>query len=146
MTAVVSDRCAALALTPVSRETSAQFDLLVAELDRWQRVKNLVGENTLHTVWTRHIADSLQLREHASGARHWVDLGAGAGFPGLVLAISLADQADALVHLVESNARKCAFLRHAARVTAAPVQVHEMRICARCSRRGGREHPPDRRG
>lgn len=79
-------------------------------------------------AWTRHVEDSLQLLGHAPSARRWLDLGSGAGFPGLVLAIALADIPDASVHLVESNARKCAFLRHAARETGARAKVHESRL------------------
>lgn len=112
----------------VSRETRARLTILVRELRRWQQVKNLVAESTLPEVWSRHIADSLQLRDYEPGAHTWLDLGSGAGFPGLVLGISLADQTGALVHLVESNARKCAFLRHVARETEARVKVHEARL------------------
>jgi 16S rRNA (guanine527-N7)-methyltransferase len=111
----------------VSRETSAKLDLLVSELVRWQRIKNLVGPATLAEVWTRHIADSLQLMDLAPRAKTWVDLGSGAGFPGLVIAIAGAER-GVEVDLVESNARKCAFLRHVARLSAAPAKVHEARI------------------
>ncbi|MCC5977935.1 MAG: 16S rRNA (guanine(527)-N(7))-methyltransferase RsmG [Salinarimonas sp.] len=124
----------------VSRETLDDLICLVTELDIWQNAKNLVGGKTLDDVWTRHIADSLQLRHHAPEARRWLDLGSGAGLPGLVIAIMLkhenagSDSAggDAdpgpMVHCVESNARKCAFIRHVARLTAAPVRVHNARI------------------
>ena len=116
-----------LSLTPVSRETEERLAVLVAELERWQRAKNLVSTATLDEVWTRHIADSLQLFDHALEARRWLDLGSGGGFPGLVLGIRLAE-VGGHIDLVESNARKCAFLRHAARVTGAPVTVHAARI------------------
>lgn len=108
---------------PVSHETVARLDVFVDLLRDWQRVKNLIGASTLTTVWTRHIADSAQVLAAAPAARHWVDLGAGAGFPGLVVAILLADIDDAMVHLVESNGRKCAFLRTAIRATAASALV-----------------------
>src|SRR5918998_3040828 len=87
-----ADRAVALTLTPVSRETSERLDLLARELRRWQEVKNLVGPGTLDSVWSRHIADSLQLLDLAPNAQTWVDLGSGAGFPGLVLAIAGAEQ------------------------------------------------------
>jgi len=122
------DRRDALALLRVSRETEERLSLLVDELRRWQRIKNLVGAGTLDRVWTRHVADSAQLLDHAPEARTWLDLGSGAGFPGLVLAILLRDRPGAQVHLVESTARKCAFLRHAARATGAPATVHEGRL------------------
>jgi 16S rRNA (guanine527-N7)-methyltransferase len=112
----------------VSRETRSRLETLVAELRRWQQVKNLVGPETLRDVWHRHVADSLQLAALAPEARTWVDLGSGAGFPGLVLGIVAAESPGAVVHLVESNGRKCAFLRHAARVTGAAVQVHDARL------------------
>src|SRR5215213_9625275 len=105
---------------------------------RRQRVKNLVGPATLDRVWTRHVADSLQLLDHAPDARTWLDLGSGAGFPGLALAIAVSERTpDAVVHLVESNSRKCAFLRHAARLTNAQAQVHEGRIESEAARLAG---------
>ena len=109
----------------VPRETQDRLQAYVDELRRWQRIKNLVGPGTLDQVWTRHVADSLQLLDLAPEARRWLDLGSGAGLPGLPLAIA---GGGVHVHLVESNARKCAFLRHAARVCRAPVTVHEGRI------------------
>ena len=121
------DRQRGLSLTPVSRETEERLAVLVAELERWQRAKNLVSTATLGEVWTRHIADSLQLFEHAPEASRWLDLGSGGGFPGLVLGIRLAE-VGGHIDLVESNARKCAFLRHAARLTGAAVTVHAARI------------------
>jgi 16S rRNA (guanine527-N7)-methyltransferase len=122
------DRARALRLTPVSRETEERLTLLVTELERWQQAKNLVSSTTLADVWTRHIADSLQLYALAPEAETWLDLGSGGGFPGLVIGICLAELGHGQIHLVESNARKCAFLRHAARVTGAPVTVHNRRI------------------
>ena len=122
-----SDRDEALAPFHVSRETSARLEVLASELARWQAIKNLVGPATVRQVWTRHVADSLQLLDLAEGARTWLDLGSGAGFPGLVIAIAGQDHGLA-VHLVESNARKCAFLRHVVRLTGAPATVHPDRI------------------
>jgi len=112
----------------VSRETGEKLALLAAELQRWQAIKNLVSPSTLDDVWSRHIADSLQLAELAPEGRTWVDLGSGAGFPGLVVALAIAGRPAAHVHLIESNGRKCAFLRHVARRTGAPVTVHEARL------------------
>jgi 16S rRNA (guanine527-N7)-methyltransferase len=129
-----AEREGALAITPVSRETADRLGLLVDELRRWQGVKNLVGPATLRQVWMRHVADSLQLLDLAPGARRWIDLGSGAGFPGLVLGIAALDGPGMSVDLVESNGRKCAFLRHVARLTGAPVTVHEGRIEATVAR------------
>jgi 16S rRNA (guanine527-N7)-methyltransferase len=111
----------------VSRETSERLACLVAELQRWQAIKNLVGRGTLDQIWTRHIEDSLQLYAYRGNASTWLDLGSGAGFPGLVLAIAGRDSGLS-VTLVESNARKCAFLRHIARLTDTPVTIHERRL------------------
>jgi 16S rRNA (guanine527-N7)-methyltransferase len=111
----------------VSRETAAALDLYVAQLERWQSIKNLVGPSTLAEVWSRHVADALQLLSLAPEARHWVDLGSGAGIPGLILAIAGKDR-GIRVTLIESNARKCAFLTEAARLTGAPAEVRNGRI------------------
>ena len=108
----------------VSRETAETLDLYVAQLKRWQTVKNLVGPATLSEVWHRHIADALQLFALAPDAKRWLDLGSGAGIPGLILAI--AGGPDVTVDLVESNARKCAFLSEAARLTGARARGHRV--------------------
>ncbi len=122
------DRARALEIVPVSRETAVRLDRLVEQLRAWQPKINLIAPSTVPHVWTRHVADSLQLLRLAPEAKCWVDLGSGAGFPGLVLASALAETTDAQVHLVESNAKKAAFLRVAARATGAPALVHEQRI------------------
>src|SRR5664279_1744781 len=93
-----SDKAAALALTPVSRETAARLDRYVELLLEWQAKTNLVAPSTLPTLWTRHIADSLQLLSIAPMAKRWVDLGSGGGFPGVVLACALAETSGAEVH------------------------------------------------
>lgn len=118
------DRAAALALTPVSRETERRLDRYVDLLLEWQAKTNLVASSTLPNLWTRHISDSLQLLSLAPSSRIWVDLGSGGGFPGVVLACALAETQGAMVHLVERNAKKAAFLREALRVTNSPGQVH----------------------
>ena len=121
---VAPDRAAALALTPVSRETEARLDRYVELLREWQAKTNLVAPSTLPHLWTRHISDSLQLLALAPSAKAWVDLGSGGGFPGVVLACALAEISGATVHLVERNAKKAAFLREALRVTHSPGIVH----------------------
>jgi 16S rRNA (guanine527-N7)-methyltransferase len=97
-------------------------------LRKWQSVENLVAPASLNHVWMRHFADSAQLLALAPDAVHWVDLGSGAGFPGMVLAILLAERADSTVHLIESNHRKCAFLRDVSRETKAGATIHHGRI------------------
>jgi 16S rRNA (guanine527-N7)-methyltransferase len=124
----MSDRERVLTAAGVSRETATRLDLYVSQLQRWQSVKNLVGPATLSEVWTRHVADALQLLALAPNARTWLDLGSGAGIPGLILAIAGAERPGFRVDLVESNARKCAFLTEAIRVTGAPARVCNARI------------------
>ena len=119
-----SDKAAALALTPVSHETELRLDAYVALLLQWQAKTNLVASSTLPTLWTRHISDSLQLLTLAPSAKIWVDLGSGGGFPGVVLACAMAGTPGAVVHLVERNAKKAAFLREALRITEAAGKVH----------------------
>ena len=119
-----SDKAAALALTPVSRETERRLDSYVDLLVEWQAKTNLVAPSTLPNLWTRHISDSLQLLSLAPSAKTWVDLGSGGGFPGVVLACALAERAGANVDLIERNAKKAAFLREAIRVTSASGTVH----------------------
>ncbi|MGY4475258.1 16S rRNA (guanine(527)-N(7))-methyltransferase RsmG [Bradyrhizobium sp. USDA 3364] len=118
------DKAAAIALTPVSRETEARLDRYVTLLLEWQAKTNLVAPSTLPHLWTRHISDSLQLLSLAPTAKSWVDLGSGGGFPGVVLACALAESPGAQIHLVERIAKKAAFLREAIRVTASPGTVH----------------------
>ena len=121
---LAADRSRALALTPVSRETLDRLDRFVAVLLEWQQRMNLIASSTEPNLWTRHIADSLQLLALAPQARIWVDLGSGAGFPGVVLACALADNPGARVHLVERSTKKAAFLREIVHVTGAPAEVH----------------------
>jgi 16S rRNA (guanine527-N7)-methyltransferase len=126
--AIAADRARALELVVVSRETSARLDRLVELLLEWQQTRNLIAASTIPTIWTRHIADSLQLLELAPEAKIWVDLGSGGGFPGLVLACALADRAGANVHLVESTAKKCAFLQAAADNLTLQAKIHCQRV------------------
>jgi 16S rRNA (guanine527-N7)-methyltransferase len=117
----------ALALTPVSRETEKRLDVFVDLLLRGQEKINLVAESTLPLIWTRHIADSLQLLTLAPDARVWVDLGSGAGFPGVAIACALAGTPGVMVHLIESNGKKTIFLREVVRALGIPAQVHQDR-------------------
>ena len=125
---LAADRTRALALVPVSRETSARLDRFVALLLQWQQRTNLIGAATVPQLWTRHIADSLQLLALAPEARVWVDLGSGGGFPGAVIACALTQERGAAVHLVESNTKKAAFLREVVRAIGLPAIVHAERI------------------
>ncbi len=111
--------------TGVSRETLERLEAYAALVTRWQRRMNLVGPRSLANIWRRHMLDSAQLADLApAGARVWVDAGSGAGFPGLVLAILGRGR----MFLVEKDARKCAFLREAVRLTEAEAEVVESRM------------------
>jgi 16S rRNA (guanine527-N7)-methyltransferase len=122
------DRERALALTPVSHETQARLDKYIDRLLATQVHTNLISPGSIPNLWTRHVADSLQLLDHAPDARRWIDLGSGGGFPGLVLACALADRAGAEVQLVESIGKKARFLEESARDLSLPVRVHPVRI------------------
>jgi len=109
----------------VSRETLKRLDIYHQLLLRWQQ--KTISSSTLADFWTRHIADSLQCIAIMPDKYQWTDIGAGAGFPGLVLAIVLADKQEANVRLIESNNKKCAFLRTVIRETGACAEVFPVR-------------------
>ena len=112
-------------IIPVSRETLARLEAYAELLTRWSARINLIGRDTIADLWGRHILDSAQLRAFVwDRARSVIDLGSGAGLPGLVLAILGVPG----VELVEADSRKCAFLREAARITEAPVTLRPCRI------------------
>ena len=118
---------------PVSRETIRRLEVFVDLLVTWQAKTNLVAPDTLPEVWTRHIADSLQCVAIADAwpaerRQHWIDLGSGGGFPGLVIAAVLADRANSSVALVESNRKKAAFLRQANRKMGAGAEILADRV------------------
>jgi 16S rRNA (guanine527-N7)-methyltransferase len=122
---LAADREAALRITPVSRETSERLDRFVVHLLKWQSAVQLVAPSTLAKIWTRHIADSLQLLPDIAHAKEVVDVGSGGGFPGLVLAVASPDKK---FHLVESDTRKASFLREALRITNTTAEVYAERV------------------
>lgn len=93
----------------------------------WNGRMNLVGPSALGEFWRRHALDSAQLRDVAPQARTWADLGAGAGFPGIVLAILTRDRPEGHVHLIESVAKRCRFLQAVVDQLALPATVHHAR-------------------
>jgi len=116
-------------LFTVSRETLVRLKTYEALLKRWQKTINLVGPGTLDQIWSRHFADSAQLLDLAPpDAKRWLDLGSGAGFPGLVIAILLAEREGSQMTLIESDTRKAAFLSEAGRQTGVPVDIYPERI------------------
>jgi 16S rRNA (guanine527-N7)-methyltransferase len=122
---IPSEAVSALDKLSVSRESRHRLEVYVELLLSWQRRINLIGPATAGAVWERHILDSLQLLPLLpEGTSVIAELGSGAGIPGLVLAIA----ADLEVHLYESNGKKAAFLREAARRTGARAHVHAVRL------------------
>lgn len=112
----------------VSRETLARLEAYVALLLQWQQRINLISPTTIPDIWTRHILDSAQLYHLRPDARRWADLGSGGGLPGIVIACLLAEKADGEIHLIESNGKKAAFLRHVTTSLALPAMIHAVRI------------------
>ncbi|MEP3244003.1 MAG: 16S rRNA (guanine(527)-N(7))-methyltransferase RsmG [Sneathiella sp.] len=111
--------------TGVSRETSEKLEKYVFLLEKWQKAINLVSKSTLPDVWQRHVLDSYQILDTIkTSSGIWIDLGSGAGFPALVVAIC----SDFDVHVVESDQRKCLFMREVSRETSTPLTVHNSRI------------------
>ncbi len=125
---LANNRRLALRLVPVSRETEDRLAAFVDLIARWRKTTNLISESTFAAVWTRHIADCAQLIALAPAAKRWIDMGSGAGFPGLVIAIQLTGVPDAVVHCIESDQRKCAFLREAVRATGAVATIRPERV------------------
>lgn len=105
----------------------ADVQAYLALLTEWNGKMNLVGPSALAEFWPRHAFDSAQLLRLAPEARVWADLGAGAGFPGLILAILLKGRPGARVHLVESMAKRCRFLAEVVQALALPADIHNAR-------------------
>lgn len=121
--------------TGVSRESASRFETWRALLEKWGARINLVSAASMAGFWSRHAYDSAQIvdlvprTEEAGAVERWADLGSGAGFPGLAAALVLEDRGrPAEVHLFESDQRKAAFLREAARATGARAVVRAMRV------------------
>ena len=122
--------CRFFGLTP---QACARLETYVRELRRWNPHINLVAPSTLKRAWTRHVADALQLLPLIpEGVKRIVDLGAGSGVPGLVLALAEPERWD--VHLVEAAGRKCAFMRQVAQRAGIDVNMHHERIEALAAR------------
>ncbi|MBV1862853.1 MAG: 16S rRNA (guanine(527)-N(7))-methyltransferase RsmG [Rhodobacteraceae bacterium] len=116
-------------IVDVSYETFTKISIYHKLLEKWNMSINLVGRSTIENGWERHFLDSAQLWPESTEFKYWVDIGSGAGFPGLLISIIASElRPDAKFHLVESDARKCAFLRNVSRETSVPVKVHNCRI------------------
>lgn len=116
----------------VSRETMKQFEEYAALLRQWNAKINLISRSTEDEIWTRHIRDSAQIWQYRPKSfKNWLDLGSGAGFPGLVVAMLAQDAGiSSSFALVESDGRKCAFLRTAIQRLNLTVTLHESRVDA----------------
>lgn len=119
------DRAAFLAEFDVSRETSERLDTVILTLDAWRRRSNLIGPREWPQIWSRHVADSYQILPHISETANCVDLGSGAGFPGLVIS---AARPKGHVTMMESVGKKCAFLRAAIEAAGLNASVYQGRI------------------
>ena len=115
------------AATGATAAQMADLEAFRAALADWNTRMNLVGPSALAEFWLRHAYDSAQLLKLEPEALRWADLGAGAGFPGLVLAIFLKGRPGAAVHLVESMAKRCRFLEEIVATLALPALVHHAR-------------------
>ena len=125
--APVLDAVGYQALTGASDAQMADLTRFQELLAEWNAVMNLVGPLTIDTYWTRHALDSSQLMPLAPEALTWADLGAGAGLPGVVLAILLKGRTEAKVHLIESMTKRCRFLEVVAKDLDLPVEIHNVR-------------------
>ena len=114
-------------MSDLSAVASERFAIFEAVLRHWQRRINLVSGSTLNELRRRHFFDCQQLLTLAPSWRNWLDLGSGAGFPGMVVALANEDLSK-IVHLVESDKRKVAFLREVSRETGIKVEIHGGRI------------------
>ncbi len=129
---VAEDRIAelkAVAGRAVSRETYDRLLVFMELLDKWNRRINLVGGKEMGRLWRRHVLDSAQLLAFLDRTpESWLDLGSGAGFPALVVAALFSEEKAPELHLVESNGKKCAFLRHVVQQLNLPAIIHNCRI------------------
>ncbi|KIC24352.1 MULTISPECIES: 16S rRNA (guanine(527)-N(7))-methyltransferase RsmG [unclassified Leisingera] len=113
----------------VSRETFERLEIFERVIRKWNPKINLVSRSSLDELWTRHIADSVQVFRSVDAPKHWVDIGSGGGFPGVVVALLAADETpETKITLIESDQRKSAFLRTAARECGASITVLSSRI------------------
>lgn len=129
---LVTGDAAAAHFADVSRETRERLDIYHAALLKWQKAINLVAPSTLAEAWTRHFVDSLSVfRATDNRAGHWLDIGSGGGFPGLVCAVLAAEaRPDLRFTLVDSDLRKATFLRNVAREMGLSTTVHAARVDA----------------
>ena len=117
-----------LPFLPTSSAILSKLKTYVSLLLQGQEVKNLISNSTLNTIWSRHVLDSYQLISLSPSSLHWVDIGAGAGFPGLVIAICLSENSNAHITLIEKNKNKCSFLENVSKTLKLNVTILNNRI------------------
>ena len=109
----------------VSRETFNKFEIFIEVLLKWQKSVNLISNSTINTIWKRHFLDSAQLYTYSQDIKgNILDIGSGAGFPGMILAMMGKNN----VNLIESDQKKCIFMREVARLTNTKVKIYNCRI------------------
>ena len=111
----------------VSRETSERIECVIRTLKEWSSQLNLIGKNEWRHIWRRHVFDSAQILEHIPRDANIVDLGTGAGFPGLIAACALSAEGTGETHLVEKSTKKCHYLRAVIEAADLNAEVHNMR-------------------
>lgn len=113
----------------VSRETMERLEHFGDLTAKWTKKINLIAKSTIPDIWDRHIIDSAQVFQYADAPKHWVDIGSGGGFPGIVMAVLAKEHSpETKFTLIESDARKCTFLRTAVRELSLNVYVLTQRI------------------
>jgi 16S rRNA (guanine527-N7)-methyltransferase len=110
----------------LNKDQIEKFDIYARLITQWQKTINLIAPSTLDALWFRHFYDSAQLLRLVDSPKSWVDLGSGAGFPGLVCALLL--EGTTHFHLIESDKRKYAFLKNVSRETFLPITIYNERI------------------
>jgi 16S rRNA (guanine527-N7)-methyltransferase len=115
-------------ISTLDKRTVERLKIYHDLLLKWKSVKNLISNNSYQDIWVRHFQDSAQILDLVEAPKSWIDIGSGGGFPGLVVAILLTEKSKCNVQLIDSDHRKCAFLRHVSRETGVPVEVHCGRI------------------
>ena len=117
-----------MSLANVSRETSERIESVIRTLKEWSAELNLIGKNEWRHIWRRHVFDSAQVLEHIPRDADVVDLGSGAGFPGLIIACALSAEGIGKTHLVEKSTKKCLYLRAAIDAANLNAEVHNLRV------------------
>lgn len=112
----------------ISRETSERLEEFIFLVKERQKIQNIISRASMEHIWERHVLDSVQLLVYGGQYRKWLDIGSGGGFPGIILAIFMAEKKDGFVYLFESHKRKSAFLEDVGNKMALPIKVYNERV------------------